>query len=205
MGKSRLASLALQCPAWCWGSRTPAPAPLSCSPLRRSVPRAAVPSGAVLGRAGGRAVAGISPGLCSELSRAKRINGERVRGNSLGAAADAVLSMLWQDFALLAHMLLLSLSVPSVNWLCPQCCHHPWCPQGCSPPRPAMPTAPFAAPVPCCPLPTLPACLHPQGRANKRVWLWGTAVAAWHSTSCHSRAQPGQGAAKRLMKPPGSV
>lgn len=35
------------------------------------------------------------------------------------------------------------------------------------------------------------------------MWLWGTAVAAWHGTICHSRAQPGQGAAKRLMNPPG--
>lgn len=35
------------------------------------------------------------------------------------------------------------------------------------------------------------------------MWLWGTAVAAWHGTICHSRAQPGQGAAKKLMNPPG--
>lgn len=154
-----LVLLAPQRPAWCWGSRTPAP--LSCSPLWRSVPGATAPSGAILGQEGGRAVAGISPSLCSEHLRAKRINRERVRGNSPGAAADAVLSMLWQDFALLAHVLLLSLLVPSVNRLCPQCYHHPWCPQGCSPPCPAMPNAPFATLVPCSPMPTLPACLHP--------------------------------------------
>lgn len=76
----------LRTPCLLSGSRMPAPL-CSCSPLR-SVPGAAAPSGersgALLGWAGGRAAAGGSPGLCSERSRAKRINWKRARGDSQG-------------------------------------------------------------------------------------------------------------------------
>jgi len=145
---------ALPCPGVVLG-----PAPLSCSPLRRSVPRAAVPSGersgAVLGWAGGRAVAGGSPGLCSERSRAKRINGGKGEGGSPGG---------------LRLMLCSPATAPGFMGVLPTCtcasplplgsrlkpCPRSSCqsPQGCSPPCSAVPTTRFAAP-----LPTLPACL----------------------------------------------
>lgn len=107
---------------WCRGSRRLVPAPLSCSPLRRSVPGAAVPSGersgAVLGRAGGRAVAGGSPGLCSERSRAKRINGGKGEGHLPGGLRLTLSSTLPRQLqastgcSSLMHVFL-SLSAPS--------------------------------------------------------------------------------------------
>lgn len=126
-----------------------APAPLSCSPLRRSVPGAAVPSGersgAVLGRAGGRAVAGGSPGLCSERSRAKRINGGKGEGHLPGGLRLTELSSPGQlqastGCSSLVHVFVLSLSAPSLT------CGYCQTPRGCSLPRSTVATA-YAHPV----------------------------------------------------------
>lgn len=154
---------------WCPGSCTLAPAPLSCSPLQRSVPRAAVPSGersgAVLGRAGGRAVAGGSPGLCSKCSRAKRINGGKGEGELPGGlrlmlSSPATAPGFGRVRPACAHASPLPLG--SLLELCPQS----YCqtPRGCSPPCSAVPTAPFAALVPGWPLPALPACTDSGGQ-----------------------------------------
>lgn len=156
---------------WCPGSRTPAPAPLSCSPLRRSVPGAAVPSGERSGALLGRVVAGGSPGLCSERSRAKRINGGNGEGElPWGAAADALLSrhssgFQWgaphlrtcfsSPFQLPPQTVSLKL-LPDPSGLVPallRCAHHPVCsPRAC---------------LPCL------LCLHRPGRADTSVWLSG--------------------------------
>lgn len=131
---------------WCRGSRRLAPAPLSCSPLRRSVPGAAVPSGersgAVLGRAGGRAVAGGSPGLGSERSRAKRINGGKGEGHLPGGLRLALSSPATApgfDGMLLTCARVSPLPLGSLLDL------WPWgfcqTPRGCSPPCSTVPTA----------------------------------------------------------------
>lgn len=187
---------------WCRGSRRLGPAPLSGSPLRRSVPGAALPSGersgAVLGRAGGRAVAGGSPGLCSERSRAKRINGGKGEGHLPGglrlmlcspATAPGFDGMLLTGArdaphlctgcSSLVHVFLLSLSAPS-STSAPGAIARP------------LEAAPHLAPQ--YPLSAW------TGEGELQPVAFGDSATACHGVAGKSRAQLAQGAVKSLMK-----